>query len=157
MLAKFDWAKPGAKFSAVKLLNSGVVIYLTWSDIFFSTSDGAVALDNLVTLGILFLTLLILALGAAVVDKLLVLGISFLTSFILALKVVLVAKLVIPGVLTSIKQHRFLLLYLVYLNQQEQVLIYQQLICLPCFSYYLNYLLHFLIYQYLFYLHHILN
>ena len=60
-------------------------------------------LTKLVTLGILFLT----AVTAQVVAKLVILGISLLTSFLLHC--------------------------LVYLNQQEQVLIYQHLIYLLYF------------------------
>ena len=83
----------------------------------------------------------------------------FLISFILALRVVLVAKLVISGILSSISL--ILALYtsffrtsffntslsLVYLNQQEQVLIYQHLL----------YLVHFSIYEYLVYLHKLIQ
>ena len=95
MLAKFSCANFAANFSALNLLNSEVVIYVLWLSILFSTAVRAVVVANLVILGILFLTSLILALRASVVIKLVVLGISFLTSFILPLKVVLVAKLVI--------------------------------------------------------------
>ena len=79
MLAKFACANLAAKFSAVNLLNSGVVIYLIWSGIYFST-----------------------AVSSVVVAKLEILGISFLTSFILALRVVFLAKFVISGILSSI-------------------------------------------------------
>ena len=75
----------------------------------------------------------ILALRAAVVAELVIQGISFLTSFNLALRLVLVAKLVTSGILfsiflilalyTSFLTISFLLHYLVYLNQQEQILI----------------------------------
>ena len=64
--------------AAVNLLSSGVVIYLLWSGIIFST-----------------------AVRAVLVAKLIMLGIFFLISFILALRVVLVAKLVISGILSS--------------------------------------------------------
>ena len=73
------------------------------------------------------------------------LGISFLNSFILAFRVVLVAKLKISGILSSI----FLIVALLYLNQQEQVLIYQHLIYQLYFSNCLTKLVHFSIYQYL--------
>ena len=68
------------------------------------------------------------------------LGILLLTSFILALRVVLVAKLVISSILSSIflilalytsfLTTSFFLHHLVYLNKQEQVLIYQHLVYL---------------------------
>ena len=98
-------------------------------------------LTKLLTLGILFST----AVKELVVAKLLILGISHLTSFILSIRVVLVAMLLISGILSSVffilalyksfyKQHHFLLHCLVYLNQQEQVLIYQHLIYLFYFS-----------------------
>ena len=93
-------------------------------------------LTKLSTLGVLFST----AVRTVVVAKLVILGILFLTSFILALRVVLVAKLVISGILssiflilalyTSLLTTSFLLHHLVYLNKQEQVLIYQYLIYL---------------------------
>ena len=81
-------------------------------------------------LGILFSTVV----RAAVVGKLVILGISPLTSFILALKKASVTKLVISDILSSMfwswhyiylfLRHNSLLHHLVYLNQQEQVLIY---------------------------------
>ena len=79
---------------------------------------------------------------------LVILGISFLTSFVLALRVVLIAEVLISGILSSIiftlalyisfLTTSFLLHQLVYLNQQEQVLIYQDLIYLLYFSNCLN-------------------
>ena len=102
MFAKFACANLAVKLPAVNLLNSGVVIYLLWSGILFSTAVRAVVVAKLVILGILPLTSFILALRAAVVAKLVILGISPLTSFILALRVVLVAKLIISGILSSI-------------------------------------------------------
>ena len=102
MLAKFAYANLAAKFSAVKLLNSGVVIYLLWPGILFSTAVRAVVVAKLVILGILLFASFILALRVAVVVKLVILGISFLTSFILALREVLVAKLLISGILSLI-------------------------------------------------------
>ena len=64
----------------------------------------------------------------------------FLTPFILELRIVLVANLVISGILSSIflilalctsfLTIYFLINHLVYVNQQEQVLIYQHLIYL---------------------------
>ena len=109
----------------------------------------------------------ILALREALLAKLVVVGISPLTSFTLALREALVAKLVISGILSSIffilalyisfLTTSFLLNHSVYLNQQEQVLIYQHLFYLLYFSISLNLLLHSSIYQYLIYLHQILN
>ena len=78
-----------AKCSAIKRLNSGVVIYLLWSWSFWQT---------LLALGILFST----EVRAVVLAKLVILGISPLASFILALRVALVAKLVISGISSSI-------------------------------------------------------
>ena len=98
MLTKFACTNLAAKCSAVKLLNSRVVVYLLWPGILFSTAVRA----KLVILGILILTSFILALRAALVAKLVILSISFLTSFILALRVVLVANLVISGILSSL-------------------------------------------------------
>ena len=79
---------------------------------------------------------------------LVILGISFLTSFVLALRVVLIAEVLISGILSSIiftlalytsfLTTSFLLHQLVYLNQQGQVLIYQDLIYLLYFSNCLN-------------------
>ena len=71
-MLKFACPHLAAKCFVVNLLNSGVVIYVLWSGVLFST-----------------------AVTAAVEAKLVILGILFLTSFILALRVVLVAKLVI--------------------------------------------------------------
>ena len=134
MLAKFVWNNLEAKYSAVNLFNSAIIIYLLWSGILFTKAIRAVVVAKLVILAILFLTSFILALKAAVVAKLVILRISLLTSFILPLRVVLIAKLVISGILSSIflslQLHTFfltksfLLHHLVYLNQQEQVLIY---------------------------------
>ena len=145
LLAKFACLSLAVKFSDVSLLNFGVVIYLSWSwsAIFFSSSLifelQSLFLTKLLTLGILLST----TLRETLVAKLVILGISPLTSFILALRVVLVAKFVILGILYSIfyvsityiffNNIIFLLYYLVYLNQQEQVLIYQHLVYLLYF------------------------
>ena len=102
MLAKLAYANFAAKPTDVNLLNSVVVIYLPWKGILFSTAVSVVGIVKLVILGILFLTLFIIALRAVVVANLVMLGISFLTSFISALGVALVAKLVISGILFSI-------------------------------------------------------
>ena len=96
MLAKIACLSRAVKFSDVNLLNSGVVIYLSWlwSVFFFSNSLICVIirfLNKLLTLGILFST----AVRALIVARLVILGISPLTSFILELRVVLVAKSVI--------------------------------------------------------------
>ena len=96
MLAKFACASLAAKFSAVNLLNSGVVIYLLRSGILFLTAVRAVAVANFVVLFILLLTSFILASRAVVAAKLIMIAIPILT---LALRVELVAKLVISGVL----------------------------------------------------------
>ena len=95
MLAKFACANPAVKFSAVNLLNSGLVIYLLRSGILFSTAVRAVAVANFVILFILLLTSFILASRAVVAAKLMI-AIPILT---LALRVELVAMLVISGVL----------------------------------------------------------
>ena len=86
---------------------------------------------------------------------------------ILESRVLLVAKLVISDICSSLFLNLalyksflttpFLLHHLIYLNQQEQVLIYQHLFCLLYLSNCLNWLKHFLIYQHLIYLHQILN
>ena len=96
----------------------------------------SVFLTKLLTLGILFST----SARVAVVAKLVMLGILPLFSFVLALRAEVVAKLVISGILssiflilalyTSLLTTSFLLHHLVYLNKQEQVLIYQYLIYL---------------------------
>ena len=100
----------GNIFSVVILFSYSLIFVLQW---FFLSKSAAVR--------------------AVVIAKLVILGISFLTSFILALRVVLVAKLVISDILSSIffilafylfYQHYFLLHHLVYLSQQEKVLIY---------------------------------
>ena len=96
MLAKFASANLAAKFSAVNILNSAVVIYLLWSDVLFSTALRAVVVAKLAVLGILFLSSFILALrAAAVVATLVILSILSLNFFISTLRGVLVAKLVI--------------------------------------------------------------
>ena len=105
----------------------------------FSTTVKALVVVKLVIFGISTWTSFILALREALVSKLVKLDISPLTSLILALRVVLVATLVISGILFSIffilalytsflttsffTQH-----HLIYLNRQEQVIIYQHLI-----------------------------
>ena len=90
LFAEFVCANFVAKFSVVNLLNSGVVIYLLWSFILFSTGVKAVVIARLVMLGFLFLTSFILAVKAGVLANLVILGIPFLTSLILALRLVLV-------------------------------------------------------------------
>ena len=159
-VTKFACANLAAKFSAVSLLNSGVVIYLSWiwSVILFS-----IFLTKLLTLGISFST----AVRATVVAKLLILGISALTWFILAFRVVLVAKLVISGMLPS----RFLILalYSVFLTTSFFTTLLSLLNSTGVVSNfpisnlstlvlnYLNYLVHFLVYQYLIYQPQLLN
>ena len=56
LVAESDCFNLTVNFSAVNLLNSGVVIYLLWSGILFSTAVRAVVVPKLETLGILFLT-----------------------------------------------------------------------------------------------------
>ena len=63
LVAKFACFNLAVKFSAVDLLNSGVVIYVLSPDILFSTAARAVVVARLVMLGTLFLTSLILALA----------------------------------------------------------------------------------------------
>ena len=136
-LAKYVCFSLAAKASAVKLLNYGVVIYLSrfWSIIFFPPSlifcdIVRFFLTKLLTLGILFL----LPVRPLVAAKLVILGISLLAWFALALRVVLVAKLVMSGISSSMffilslyasfLTTSFFLNHLIYLSQQEQVLIY---------------------------------
>ena len=136
-LAKYVCFSLAAKASAVNLLNSGVVIYLSrfWSIIFFPPSlifcdIVRFFLTKLLTLGILFL----LPVRPLVAAKLVILGISLLAWFALALRVVLVAKLVMSGISSSMffilslyasfLTTSFFLNHLIYLSQQEQVLIY---------------------------------
>ena len=86
MHLKFACFDLKSKISAVNLLNSGAVIYLSWSwsVIFFSISLifelKSVFLIKLLTFGISFST----AVKALVVVKLVISGISPLTSFMLA-------------------------------------------------------------------------
>ena len=77
MLATFTYANLAVKFSAVNLLNFGVMIYLLWIGILFSAAVRAVVVAKLVILGILFLTSFILALSEVVETKLVILGICF--------------------------------------------------------------------------------
>ena len=135
--------------------------------ILFLTVIRAVLAAKLVILVVSPLALFILALKAAVVAKLAMPSISPSTWFILAWREALVVKLVISGILTSIFlisalytpffTTSFLLNCLVYLNQQEQVLIYQHLNYKIYLSNYLTQLEYFLVYQYLICLHYILN
>ena len=75
LVAKFACFNLAKKFSAVNLLNSGVVMYLLCSVILFSAAIRSVLVAKLVTLGILFLTSFISVLRDAV--KLVILDISF--------------------------------------------------------------------------------
>ena len=149
MLGKFACTNLLAKFYAVNLLNSGVVIYLPCPGIFFSTAVRVVLVDKLVILGTLLLTLFILALRAAVVAKLAILCISLLTFFYL--------QSFDLNVTCILLKHYIILHHLLYLNQQKQILIYQHLFYLLYFSNCLNYLVHFSINQHLIYLHQIFN
>ena len=67
MLATFTYANLAVKFSAVNLLNFGVVIYLLRIGILFSAAVRAVVVAKLVMLGVLFLISFVLALRALVV------------------------------------------------------------------------------------------
>ena len=67
MLATFTYANLAVKFSAVNLLNFGVMIYLLWIGILFSAAVRAVVVAKLVMLGVLFLISFVLALRALVV------------------------------------------------------------------------------------------
>ena len=124
-----------SQFFLTKLLTLGILV---------STAVKAVVVAKLVTLGTSSLTLFILILREALVVKLEILGISRLNSFILALREALVPKLVISSISSSILFYLsiiytffndiiFLLHNLVYLNQQEHVLICQLLIYLLYF------------------------
>ena len=133
-------------------------MYLSWlwSVVFFSTSlilcHSHLFLTRLLTFGILFSA----AVNAEVVAEPLIFSISILTSFNFVLRIVLVAKLEILGILSSIflilelysvfLTTSFLATLYFYLNQQEQVRIYQYLICLLYFLNCLNYSATFLIY-----------
>ena len=101
MLTKFACANFAVKFSATKLLNSWVVIYLIMiivRSILFSISLifslHAVLLNKLLTLGISISS----AVRAVVVAKLVIIGVLPLISFILALKATFAAKLVKLGI-----------------------------------------------------------
>ena len=106
-----------------------------------------------------------LALREALVAKLVILVNPPLILFILALRVVLVGTLVMSGILSSIYFYliasflmtSFFTISLNLLKSAKQVLIYQHLIYLLYFSSCLNYLDHFLVYQYLASLPWILN
>ena len=114
------------------------------SDFIFKFTNVIVSffLTKLLTLDIFLSTVV----RAVLVTKLVILSILFLTPFVLALRAVVVANLVIPGILSSVflilsisfLMTSFLLHHLVYLNQQEQVLIYQHVIYLLYFSNCLN-------------------
>ena len=67
MLATFTYANLAVKFSAVNLLNFGVMIYLLWIGILFSAAVREVVVAKLVMLGVLFLISFVLALRALVV------------------------------------------------------------------------------------------
>ena len=131
---------------------------LTWG-ILFATAVRVVVVvvvAKIVILGILLFNHIYFILRAELVAKLVILGISPLTTFILGSRVTLVAKLVISSISSSISLilalysvflTSFLLHHLVFLNRQEQVLIYQHLVDLLYFSNCLNHLVHFLIYH----------
>ena len=79
LFAKFACFNLKVIFSAVNLLNSGVVIYLLWSGILFSTTVRAVLVAKLVILDILFLTSFISSLREALLTRLRILSVLFLT------------------------------------------------------------------------------
>ena len=81
MFAKFACANLAVNLYVVNSLNSGVVIYLLWSGILFSTAVRAVLVAKLVILGISFLISFILALRTVAAAKLVILSILILTSF----------------------------------------------------------------------------
>ena len=125
-LAKFARNNLPAKFSAVSLLNSKVVIYLSWSRSVnvFSVSPmfvlSLVFLTKLLTLGTLFST----AVRVIIVARLLILGTLSVNSSFLELRSAVVAKLTISGILSSILlilyssflTTSFLTTLLIYLN-----------------------------------------
>ena len=125
-LAKFARNNLPAKFSAVSLLNSKVVIYLSWSRSVnvFSVSPmfvlSLVFLTKLLTLGTLFST----AVKVIIVARLLILGTLSVNSSFLELRSAVVAKLTISGILSSILlilyssflTTSFLTTLLIYLN-----------------------------------------
>ena len=81
-------------------------------------------------LGILFSTLV----REVVLIKLVIPGISLLTPLMLALREALVAKLLISGILFAIFFILLLVYFnLIYLNHQQQALIYQNLVYLLYF------------------------
>ena len=92
MLAKFPCLSLAAKSYAANLLKYGVVIYLLWSSILFSTTVRVVVAVKLLMLGLSSLSSFVLALRAAFVANLVIIDILFSRSFILALREVLVAK-----------------------------------------------------------------
>ena len=90
--------------------------------------------------------------GVAFAKLVILVLIPFLASFILAFRVALVAKLVISGILSWVffilalykSTLTSFLTHVGYLNQQDQVLIYQHLIYLTHFSKCLNWLVQFI-------------
>ena len=127
------------------------------SNFIFNFTNFCVIVSFFLTKSLRFGILFSIAVRAVVVvAKLVMLG-------ILRLRAEVVAKLVISGIsysiflilalYTSFLTKFFFVHHLVCLNEQEQVLIYQHLICLLYFSNCLNYLVYFSISQYLIYLH----
>ena len=101
---KFSCTSLALTASVADLLNSVVVIYLSWlwSVSFFSLSvifvSQPVFLTKLLVSGALFSTVL----NAEVVARPVILGIYILTSLIFVLRLALVARLLISGILSSI-------------------------------------------------------
>ena len=83
-------AKFAVKFSTVNFLNSGVVIYLLWLGILFSTAVSSNSSSSSYVSNTRNFVYNLIYLRAVVVAKLIILGISFLTSFILVLREALV-------------------------------------------------------------------
>ena len=137
------------------------------SFILFSTVVKVGVVAKFVIAGILPLTSFILALREAWVATLVILGISFLTSYILASKVVLLARSVIPVILSSI--FLILALYTSFLTRSVFTKSFSLLkstatgtnlstsYLSTLFFKLLELVAHFSIYQYLIYLHQILN
>ena len=145
------------------------MIYLLWSGILFSTAVRAVAIAKLVILGIFVFNLIYFSIKSSSCSyvsnaryfpfNLIYFSIkSSISSYVSNCMYFIVNIFdLILALYTYFLLTSFLLHHLVYLNQQEWILIYQHLIYLLYFLNCLNYLEHFLIYHYLIYLHKILN
>ena len=132
--------------------------------ILFSTAVRAVVVAKLVILDISPLTSFILALREALLAKLVILGVLPLTSFILALRVVLVAKFVISCILSSIffilalyKSFLMTPFFATSLSLLKSTGTGTNLLTSNLSTLLFKLLEHFLVYQYLIYLHWILS